>query len=173
MGIDPRELRNALGRFATGVAVITTRAAGAGPVGLTVNSLSSVSLDPPLVAWSLGCRASCLPVFLASPGFAINILTDMQEDLARCFAAPRSDRFAGVAWTPGLDGMPLIKGCLAHLECRTVERATMGDHWLLLGAVERLAYDAGEPLIFFASRFGLPAVSRRTAAGPLVAATSS
>ena len=154
--IDPRELRNALGRFATGVAVVTARAADGRPVGLTVNSVAAVSLEPPLVAWSLAARSGSLPVFLAAPYFALNVLAEDQEDLSRRFVGtPAADRFAGIAWAPGLGGVPLLEGCLARLECRTVRRIEAGDHWLLLGAPERLAYaTAGAPLVFFASRYG-------------------
>jgi flavin reductase (DIM6/NTAB) family NADH-FMN oxidoreductase RutF len=154
--IDPRELRNALGRFATGVAVVTTRAAGGRPVGVTVNSMAAVSLEPPLVAWSLAARSGSLPAFLAAPCFAINVLAEDQEAVSRRFAGPAPERFAGLGWTPGLCGVPLLEGCLARFECRTARRIEAGDHWLLLGALERLAYGAGAPLVFFASRYGLP-----------------
>ena len=119
--IDPRELRNALGRFATGVAVVTTRAADGRPMGLTVNSVAAVSLEPPLVAWSLATRSGSLPAFLAAPYFALNVLAENQEDISRRFAGtPAADRYTGVAWAPGLGGVPLLEGCLARLECRTV-----------------------------------------------------
>jgi flavin reductase (DIM6/NTAB) family NADH-FMN oxidoreductase RutF len=154
--IDPRELRNALGRFATGVAVVTTCAADGRPVGLTVNSFTAVSLEPPLVAWSLAARSASLPAFLVARRFAINVLTEDQEGISRRFAGPPADRFAGVAWTPGLGEVPLLEGGLARFECRTVRRIEAGDHWLLLGALERFAYGTGVPLVFFASRYGLP-----------------
>jgi flavin reductase (DIM6/NTAB) family NADH-FMN oxidoreductase RutF len=160
--IDPRELRNALGRFATGVAVVTARAAGGMPIGLTVNSVVAVSLEPPLAAWSLAASSRSLPAFLAAPYFALNVLAADQEPISRRFAsAPASERFAGIAWRPGLAGVPLLEGCLARLECRAVRRIEAGDHWLLLGAPERLAYAAaGAPLLFFASRYGrLPAAA--------------
>ena len=160
--IDRRELRNALGRFATGVAVVTTHAADGMPIGLTVNSVVAVSLEPPLVAWSLAARSGSLSVFLAAPYFALNVLAEDQEDLSRRFAgAPTPDRFTGVTWTPGLGGVPLLDGCLARLECRTVRWIEYGDHWLMLSAPERVAYAvAGAPLLFFASRYDrLPAAA--------------
>jgi flavin reductase (DIM6/NTAB) family NADH-FMN oxidoreductase RutF len=96
--LDPRELRNALGRFATGVAVATARAAAGRPVGLTVNSVVAVSVEPPLVAWSLASRSGSLVAFLAAPYFALNILAEDQEAVSRRFAgAPVGDRFAGIA----------------------------------------------------------------------------
>jgi flavin reductase (DIM6/NTAB) family NADH-FMN oxidoreductase RutF len=154
--IDPRELRNALGRFATGVAVVTMRATDGRPVGLTVNSMAAVSLAPPLVAWSLAARSHSLPAFLAAACFAINVLAEGQEAVSRRFAGAAPDRFAGLSWTPGLCGVPLLEGCLARFECRTARRIEAGDHWLLLGALERFAYGTGAPLVFFASRYGLP-----------------
>lgn len=166
--IDPRELRNALGRFVTGVAVITTRHPDGMPVGLTANSLAAVSLEPPLLAWSLAARSGSLPAFLAAPCFAVHVLAAEQEALSRRFAAALADRFAGLAWSPGLGGVPLLDGCLARLECRTVRRIEAGDHRLFLGAPERLAYGSGLPLVFFASRYGLP--ERRPAAARAAAA---
>lgn len=154
--IDPRELRAALGRFATGVAVVTTRTSDGRPVGLTVNSIAAVSLEPPLVAWSLAKGSGSLDAFLTAPWFAINILALDQEAVSRRFASVAPDRFAGLAWTPGLGGAPLLEGCLARLECRMAHRMEAGDHWLLLGAPERLAYVTAAPLVFFASRYGLP-----------------
>lgn len=162
--IDPRELRNALGRFATGVAVVTARAGDGRPVGLTVNSFAAVSLAPPLVAWSLAARSGSLPAFLAAPCFALHVLAEDQEGVSRRFAGPAPDRFAGLRWTPGLGGAPLLEGCLARFECRTVRRIEAGDHWLLLGALERFAYGTGAPLVFFASRYGLPGRPPRDAA---------
>ena len=140
--IDPRELRNALGRFATGVAVVTTRATGGMPIGLTVNSVVAVSLEPPLVAWSLATRSDGLSAFLAAllraqrpgrgPGGHLPPLR------GRASAPPL--RRGRLDTGPG--GVPLLDGCLARLECRTVRRIEAGDHWLLLGAPERLAYAA-------------------------------
>lgn len=163
MSTDPRALRDALGRFATGVAVITTRAADGTPLGLTVNSFAAVSLDPPLVAWSLGRQVGSLRAFLASPCFAVNVLAADQEPLSRRFASPVPDRFAGVAWSAGLGGAPLLAGCLARFECRIRRRIEAGDHWLFLGEVERFAYDDDAPLVFFASRYGLPQPAGRDA----------
>ena len=166
--IDPRELRNALGSFATGVTVVTARTADGRPVGLTANSFVAVSLEPPLVAWSLGTRSGSLPAFLAAPRFAINILAANQEAIARRFTGPAADRFAGVGWTPGLGGIPLLDGCLARLECRTARRIEAGDHWLLFGTPERFTYRTGAPLVFFTSRYGLP--DRRLAGAESAAA---
>jgi flavin reductase (DIM6/NTAB) family NADH-FMN oxidoreductase RutF len=154
---DPRALRAALGRFATGVVVVTTRAANGRPVGLTVNSFVPLSLEPPLLAWSLATRSGSLPTFLEAPCFAINVLAEDQEAVSRGFADSAADRFAAVAWAPGLHGVPLLDGCLARFECRTVRRIETGDHWLLLGTPKRFTHGPGAPLVFFAGRYGLPA----------------
>lgn len=110
---DAHELRQALGRFTTGVAVITSRAMDGRPVGLTANSLLPLSLKPPLLAWSLARRSGSLDTFLAAPWFAVNVLAHGQEDLSRRFAGPAGERFADLAWRSGLGGCPLLEGCLA------------------------------------------------------------
>ncbi|PWC36052.1 flavin reductase family protein [Azospirillum sp. TSO35-2] len=162
---DPhcRALRDAYGRYATGVAVITTLASTGAPVGLTVNSFSSVSLDPPLILWSLMRSAASLPVFLGAGRFAVNVLTDDQRSLATRFAARVEDRFAGVDWEAGLGGVPLLPGCLARFECATHSHVDAGDHIVLLGGVQRFEHGDGEPLLFFASRYaalrGVPAAA--------------
>ncbi len=160
---DPRELRHALGRFATGVTVITTLDAAGRPVGLTANSFAAVSLDPPLVSWSLATRARSLAAFLATGRFAIHILDATQEALSQRFAAPVEDRFAGLDWETGIGGAPLLRDCLARLECSTHQAIAAGDHVLFLGAVQRFHYQEGAPLVFFASRYGLPAPDRLAA----------
>jgi 3-hydroxy-9,10-secoandrosta-1,3,5(10)-triene-9,17-dione monooxygenase reductase component len=163
LALDPRDLRTALGRFATGVTVVTTADAAGRPVGLTANSFTAVSLDPPLVAWSLTARARSLPAFLASGRFAIHVLDATQETLSNVFAAPVEDRFAGLEWDAGRGGVPLLQDCLARFECRTHQAISAGDHVLFLGVVERFQYREGAPLVFFASRYGIPGVDRLAA----------
>lgn len=152
---DPRELRRALARFATGVAVITATTAEERPAGLTVNSFASVSLDPPLVLWSLARSSAQLRTFLEATHFAVNILGADQAALSDRFAAKHDDRFSGVAWRPGRAGLPLLAGCLAALECRRSDAIDAGDHVIVLGTVESFRYGEGAPLLFFASRYGL------------------
>ena len=106
---DTHELRRAFGRFTTGVAVITTRATDGRPVGLTANSLVPLSLEPPLLAWSLARRSGSLGTFLAAPWFAVNVLAHDQEDLSRRFAGPAGERFADLDWRSGLGGCPLLE----------------------------------------------------------------
>lgn len=161
--IDPRELRNALGRFTTGVTVITTADTAGRPVGLTANSFTAVSLDPPLVSWSLATRARSLPAFLAAGSFAVHVLDAAQETLSQGFAATVEDRFAGLDWESGIGGVPLLPDCLARFECSTEKAIAAGDHVLFLGSVQRFQYREGAPLVYFASRYGLPAADRLAA----------
>ncbi|WP_211210605.1 flavin reductase family protein [Arhodomonas aquaeolei] len=153
-GIDPRALRNALGCFATGVTIVTARGEDGSPVGLTVNSFSSVSLEPPLVLWSLVQHSPSRPVFERASHFTVNVLTTGQRELSQRFASPRPDKFEGVRWWAGAGGAPVIEGCLAHFQCRHALRYDGGDHDIFLGRVE--AFDTsptGEPLVFVAGRY--------------------
>jgi flavin reductase (DIM6/NTAB) family NADH-FMN oxidoreductase RutF len=149
---DSRQLRNALGRFPTGVTVITTTAEGKRE-GLTANSFSALSLDPPLVLWSIVRRSASLPGFLASGHFAINILASGQSDLSHRFATPHADKFDGLEIEEGLGGSPLLPGILASFECATERTLDGGDHVLFVGRVLRLRYRDGDPLIFSAGRY--------------------
>ena len=130
---DPRELRRALGRFATGVTVVTTRGPGGKPEGLTANSFSSVSLDPPLVLWSLACGAASLPAFVQAGWFAVHVLGSHQHGLSSHFATRTADKFAGLGFTDGLGGCPLLAGSLARFECSVHSRVDAGDHVIFLG----------------------------------------
>ncbi|WP_341987497.1 flavin reductase family protein [Azorhizobium sp. AG788] len=163
---DPRHFRRALGRFATGVTIITTRGPGGKLEGLTANSFSSVSLDPPLVLWSLKGNAPSLESFVASGVFAVNVLGTHQAPLCRHFATPAADKFAPIAHTPGLDGCPLIADALARFECRTEQVIAAGDHMIFLGRVMRVTHRDGEPLIFSTGAFWAPAALPETVATP-------
>jgi flavin reductase (DIM6/NTAB) family NADH-FMN oxidoreductase RutF len=155
--LDERRLRNALGCFATGVTVVTTRTPDGRLEGLTANSFSSVSLDPPLVLWSLRRDAPSRPGFLAGGWFAINVLAAHQADLSRHFATPSPDKFARLPWLPGLGGCPLLPDCLARFECSTETTVEAGDHLIFLGRVGRASYCDGPPLLFNAGRYCVPA----------------
>jgi flavin reductase (DIM6/NTAB) family NADH-FMN oxidoreductase RutF len=152
--IDPRDFRRALGTFATGVTIITAAVADGKPVGLTCNSFASVSLNPPLVLWSLLAFSPSMATFQNASHFAVNVLGVSQRDLARQFATPADDKFAGVDWTPGLGGAPLVAGTVAAFQCRTVARYYGGDHIIFLGAVEAYTYNHDEPLLFARGGFG-------------------
>jgi len=151
---DALEFRKALGTFPTGVAVVTTRAANGAFVGLTINSFSSLSLEPPLVLWSLQLASPSLGAFDRARHFAVNILAEGQVELSRRFASQVPNKFSDLEVHAGIEGVPLIAGCAARLECRAAARHNGGDHVLFIGQVERFEYDARKrPLVFYAGRY--------------------
>jgi 3-hydroxy-9,10-secoandrosta-1,3,5(10)-triene-9,17-dione monooxygenase reductase component len=150
---EPRKLRNAFGRFPSGVTVITTRSAEGKPEGLTANSFAALSLDPPMVLWSLGKNANSLPSFLKSGHFAINVLGSRQADLSHRFATPSADKFASVETTHGVGGCPILPDVLASFECETQQSLEAGDHILFIGRVLRFGYRDGPPLGFSAGQY--------------------
>ena len=145
--VDSGQLRRVLGAYVTGVTVVTTVDPEGRPHGLTVNSFSSVSLDPPLVLWSQTASAPSHAVFRSSPWFAINILAEDQGALCTRFSTPLADKFADVAWKPGLGRVPILEGCLASLECRVATIFPGGDHKIFLGQVEHIVHSGGNPLL--------------------------
>jgi flavin reductase (DIM6/NTAB) family NADH-FMN oxidoreductase RutF len=148
-----RAFRDALGHFPTGVTVITTRDANGDPVGITVNSFNSVSLGPPLVLWSLAQYSPNLPIFQECTHYAINVLSVNQVALSRQFGTTHPDKFAGVSWTEGLGGAPLLADCSAHFECANQFRHYGGDHIIFVGQVERFARFDHPSLVFSRSRY--------------------
>lgn len=153
-GLDARDFRNALGTFATGVTIITAAASDGTPVGLTCNSFASVSLNPPLVLWSLLIHSPNMSVFQNASHFAVNVLGASQQALATQFAKSAEDKFAGIHWRPGLGQAPVLADMVATFECRSVDRYYGGDHVIFLGSVEAYAYTACEPLLFAQGGFG-------------------
>lgn len=151
--IDPRELRDVLGCFATGVAVVTSIGDEGKPVGMTINSFSSVSLDPPLVLWSIGLNTPSRSAYASHPSFAINIMCAESKDVSLHFARPSEDKFADVDWTPGHDGVPVLGAALATLECKVVDRIVSGDHEIYIGRVMRIDQKEGDPLLFHRGKF--------------------
>lgn len=148
------EFRAALGMFATGVTIVTAAKANGELVGLTANSFNSVSLSPALVLWSLSRRAGSFDTFSQGAHYAINVLGCEQQALARRFSEPMDDRFAGVAWTPGIGGAPLLAGAIAHFECANRSQYAEGDHMIFVGAVQRCQHVHGaSPLLFHGGRF--------------------
>jgi len=148
------EFRDALGMFATGVTIVTARAADGTLVGLTANSFNSVSLDPPLVLWSLGRGAGSMPALSTGSHYAINILAANQKDLAERFAQKKVDRWTDVEFTEGIGGAPVLVGAAACFECFNRSRYDEGDHVIFVGEVERCTHVAGEsPLLFHGGRF--------------------
>lgn len=145
---DKRDLRNALGSFGTGVTVVTSGNKQTRFVGVTANSFSSVSLEPPIVLWSLGSASPSLDIFDATGRFVINILSLQQMDLSKRFASNVADKFEGVDLRDGLDGLPVLNECVATFECKTIQRTVVGDHVLFLGQVEKYTYERKPTLLF-------------------------
>src|ERR1700692_4971498 len=152
--IDPRDFRNALGTFATGVTIVTAMTADGKPYGVTCNSFASVSLNPPLVLWSLGIFSQGLSIFQNASHFTVNILGASQQALASQFAKSSGDKFAGVGWTPGLGKAAVLADSVANFQVRAANRYYGGDHIIFLGAIEAYAYSRQEPLLFARGGFG-------------------
>src|ERR1700744_5202468 len=152
--LDPRDFRNALGTFATGVTIITAVADDGKPYGLTCNSFASVSINPPLVLWSLGMYSQGLPIFQNASHFAVNVLGASQQALAATFAKPTIDRFDGVGWKPGLGNAPILAESVACFHCRAANRYYGGEPVIFLGAVEAYTYNRREPLLFARGGYG-------------------
>jgi 3-hydroxy-9,10-secoandrosta-1,3,5(10)-triene-9,17-dione monooxygenase reductase component len=152
-GFDAREFRAALGCFATGVTIITTRGPDGAPVGITANSFNSVSLDPPMVLWSLAKKAWSLSAFLQSPHWAVHILAAEQEALSNRFARAGEDKFAGLAVGTSDHGVPLLEGCAARFECTTAFHREGGDHIIFVGDVLRFERAERAPLVFHSGKY--------------------
>ncbi|MFV1366486.1 flavin reductase family protein [Mycolicibacterium elephantis] len=150
---DLRDLRRALGQFATGVNVVTARSGDGRPVGMTVNSFSAVSLEPPLVSWCVRREAPSAPAFTAASHFAVHVLDAAHAHIARQFSTPSPDKFAEVDFNDGIADLPVLAGVIAHFECRNMRTVDVGDHIMLIGQIERYAARGGEPLIFHSGGF--------------------
>ncbi len=154
MTIDPRELRNAFGSFATGVTVVTSLGADGALLGMTVNSFSSVSLDPPLVLFNVDRRTLSLPALEAAGCFAINVLSADQEELSNRFARPSGDKWSGVDYETWETGCPILPGTLASFDCRTWHTYDGGDHVIFVGEVQQMSLNADpDPLLFFRGKY--------------------
>jgi flavin reductase (DIM6/NTAB) family NADH-FMN oxidoreductase RutF len=144
---ENRELRDCLGRFATGVTVVTCRGSK-GPCGITANSFSSVSLEPPLVLWNIAKVSNSLQAYLDAEQFAINVLSAEQRQLAEHFAQSDHTVFNGIEYESSPDGVPLLPGAVACFECRTYQTHDCGDHHIIIGKVEKFSSNDKEPLLF-------------------------
>ena len=155
--VDRRALRQTLGQYATGVTVVTCRGPAGEPVGMTANSFSSVSLEPPLVLWSVDRSARSFDAFAAAERFAFSILAQDQADHSNRFSKPGTEKFAGVTLEEGAGGVPLIAGAAAHFEC--LQHATFdgGDHLVIVGRVERFVRHERRGLVFAQGRYGVVA----------------
>ena len=151
---DSLHFRQALSQFATGVTVITTRLEDGSFRGLTASSFNSVSLDPPLVLWSLGTAANSLPIFSGNSHYVINVLNAEQAHLAKLFSRRTDDPWEGVEYELSRTGMPILKGAIAWFECHNRSRYPEGDHVIFVGEVEECAFAPQAPLIFHGGQFG-------------------
>lgn len=147
------ELRKALGTFATGVTIVTTLTQDKQLVGITANSFSSVSLDPPIVLWSLKKSSPSLEAFDHIGRFIVNVLGQDQMDLSTRFASSISDKFSSMSYTEGIGGLPIINNCVATFQCKTYQRIGAGDHILFLGLVEAFESHNHPTLIFCKGRY--------------------
>jgi flavin reductase (DIM6/NTAB) family NADH-FMN oxidoreductase RutF len=150
----PAEFKRALGQWASGVAVITAIDSSGDPFGVTATSFGALSLDPPLIQWSLRTAAWSHRVFAAAGGFAVNILAADQADVSTRFATPDIDRFALTPFESGLDSLPLLGGCAAWLECKLETMIPGGDHTLFIGRVRRTAVAERSPLLHWHGAYG-------------------
>lgn len=151
--LDPLEFRRACGAFATGITVATVLGRDGKPHGLTANSFSSVSLDPPLVLICVAHKAATHGPFASASSFAINILDASQRELSDRFASSHPNRFEGLDWTVDTVGAPILKDSLAVIECLTRQKIAAGDHTIFLGEVRKVVVREGKPLLYYAGRY--------------------
>ena len=161
-----RQFRAALGSFATGVTIVTTRSAAGEDIGLTANSFNSVSLDPPMVLWSLARKSLSLPAFLESGYFAVHVLAATQEDLSVTFATRGAEKFAGLSVTRGTGGIPLLPGCSALFQCKTAFNYEGGDHVIFVGEVQEFEHFNRPPLVFHSGRYAVAVEKPVSTAAP-------
>lgn len=152
---DGRALRDAFGSFATGVTIVTTAGPGGVDIGLTANSFSSVSLDPPMVLWSLARTSLNMDAFRNSGHFAVHILSADQEALSSRFASKGIDRFEGLALDRGPDGVPLLPDCMARFTCKLAYQYEGGDHVIFVGEIVDFGHSARKPLVFHGGKYGM------------------
>ena len=150
---DKLELRDVLGRFATGVAVVTTCGDEGVPVGLAVNSFASVSLDPPEILWSVMSNAPSKSAFEEHGAFAINVMPEEEKEQTLNFARPSDKKFEGVSWRRGWREVPVLENALATLECDVKEMIPCGDHHIVVGSVRAIDSRDGNPLLFHRGQF--------------------
>jgi len=149
-----REFRDCLGSFATGVAVVTCVDERCQPQGVTANSFSSVSLDPPLVVWSIANTSDVLSTYLGAQYYSFNFLTNAQADLSNHFAQPEQDLFESVAHSYSEFGTPRLEESLAYIECEQYAVHETGDHFIIIGRVQGFATSTGQPLLFYQGSYG-------------------
>ncbi len=173
MTSDSKALRTALGAFATGVTIVTTRRVTGVDAGLTANSFSSVSLDPPMVLWSLSKTSSSIEIFREATHFAVHILAADQDALSGRFASKMADRFEGLVVERGHGEVPMLPDCSARFECRTAFQYEGGDHVIFVGEVLRFTHSDRAPLLFHGGRYGMLIRKEAAAVGETVPAGSA
>ncbi|MEO1642053.1 MAG: flavin reductase family protein [Pseudomonadota bacterium] len=149
MTFNQRQFRDALSLFATGITVVTTHGEDGVDAGITANSFNSVSLDPPLILWSIGHDSGSFQTFESCEHFAVHILTVDQTDLSQRFASLGANKFANLKTVRGLGNVPLLSECAARFECSVFKRVPAGDHTIYIGKVERLTSDPRHPPLIY------------------------
>ncbi|MDV7338673.1 flavin reductase family protein [Terasakiella sp. A23] len=150
MSIDQRDFRDALGKFATGITVVTTKDENENLIGVTINSFASVSLEPPMVLFSLKNESQLCEIFTDTKNFNIGILSAGQEDISNLFAGSDDNKFSNVGWKEGQNGVPVLSGTLANLECKRAAAHPGGDHTIFVGEVTNLEQsEKSEPLLYY------------------------
>ena len=150
---DSKAFRQCLGKFATGVTVVTCCDAGGNPCGITANSFSSVSLDPPLILWNIAKVSNSLEAYLEATYFAINILSSEQRDISAHFAQSDHTLFDDIEYEMSGRDVPLLPGTIATFECRTHQVHDCGDHYIIVGEVEDFSARDGQPLLFYSGAY--------------------
>jgi flavin reductase (DIM6/NTAB) family NADH-FMN oxidoreductase RutF len=146
---DTRSFRQCLGKFATGVTVVTCADKAGRPCGITANSFSSVSLEPPLILWNIAKVSNSLDAYLEAKHFVVNVLSRQQEDISSHFARSDHTQFDGIAYSTSADGVPVLPGTIATFECRTREVHDCGDHHIIVAEVDSYTANDGDPLVFY------------------------
>ena len=165
---DSKQFRGALGAFATGITVVTSRTKDGRDFGMTATSFNSVSLDPPMVLWSLDRKSSNAEAFEQVDTFAVHVLAADQEHVCKQFSTKGIDRFAGLSCSRGVNDIPVIPGCLAVFECRIAHRYPGGDHVIMLGEVLSLTTNPRDPLLFYAGKVCTPFKAPEIARSPVL-----
>ena len=155
MAVNDQEFKNALKLWASGVTVVTSKTEQHGIKGMTATSFSSVSLEPPQILVCISQSADTCEVMLEGKHFAVNILNTSQQDISNQFAGGSSqeERFANVAWHEGVSGSPVLDEALATIECKVVQQVLAGTHWVIIGEVEKVTCNSGEPLLYYNSAY--------------------
>ena len=153
MAMDFQELRRIMGQFATGVTVITTKDKSGTPFGLTANGFTSVSLSPPLVLVCVDKATQCYSCFEQSKIFAVNVLSEEQEEISRRFATKGIEKLTGIKWHQGETGVALLDGAIGFIECKVVHGYEGGDHTIYVGEVTNATAAEGQPLLFFKGKY--------------------